>query len=175
MSFLRPEALAGLRRYREILAGVGLGALGLWWLLGPGRFLTLPGLALLGLGAALIWIGVARARFRAPGDGPGAVTVTEGQIAYFGPETGGAVALSEIAALILDRPPSGARWRLEQPGQPPLHIPVSAAGAEALFDAFASLPGLNTNLLLAALQVESPGETILWQRDPRPRRHLPLH
>ena len=91
--FFRPEAKAALWRWREVLAAAALVLVGLWWIMGPGRLLALPGWALVLAGVALCVVGVQRARFRGPGDGPGAVQVDEGQIAYFGPLTGGVVAI----------------------------------------------------------------------------------
>ncbi|WP_300037833.1 hypothetical protein [uncultured Roseobacter sp.] len=162
---IRPEARAQLMRWREVLVGSAALLTGLWWLAGPGRLLTIPALALLLAGVALIWIGVQRARFRSAGTGPGSVDVDEGQITYFGPLTGGAVALRELRRLTLDGTARPAHWRLEQPGQPALMIPVNADGAEALFDAFATLPGLRTAQMLRALEHPAHDQIVIWQRD----------
>ena len=42
-------------------------------------------------------------------------------------------------------------WRLRQHDGQALLIPVSAMGAERLFDAFAALPGMDTGVLVAAV------------------------
>ena len=175
MPFFRPEAKAHLFRWREARAGGGLFVLGGWWLIGPGRLLTLPAIACMIAGLALIWLGIQRARFRSAGQGPGTVEVDEGQIAYFGPLTGGAVALREISRLSLDRAQHPAHWRLDQPGLAPVMIPVNAAGAEALFDAFATLPGLRTERMLAALQSQNKHPIVIWQRDSAISAQLSLH
>ncbi|GFE50730.1 hypothetical protein So717_24830 [Roseobacter cerasinus] len=175
MTFLRPEAKAQLVRWREVLAGGAMVVLGLWWLLGPGRLLVLPALALLAGGAALVWVGVQRARFRSAGQGPGAVRVDEGQITYFGPLTGGSVALREMTELVLDKTFYPAHWRLTQPGQPDLLIPVNAEGAEALFDAFATLSGLRTERMLNALQGADAHAIVIWQRAGEAAAPLRLH
>ena len=47
-------------------------------------------------------------------------------------------------------------------------IPVDAAGAEALFDAFTALPGLGAKRLLAARQTLRTGTQTLWRRDDFP-------
>jgi len=166
MSFFRPEARAALWRWRETLVGSGVGLWGLWWIMGPGRLLTIPGAACVVAGLALIWLGVQRARFRGSGDGPGVVQVDEGQINYFGPLTGGAVALHELERLSLDASGHPAHWRLDQPGQPALLIPVDAAGSDALFDAFAALPGIRTERMLAELQSAHPQAVVIWERRP---------
>ncbi|MEL7093287.1 MAG: hypothetical protein AAFN94_16270 [Pseudomonadota bacterium] len=173
MSFVRPEARAALWRWREILIGVALAVLALWWLAQSTGLLRYIAPALLVAAGALIMVGFQRGRFRGPGGGVGAVQVVEGQIAYFGPLTGGAIALSEINRLALDGRARPAHWRLEQPGKPPLHIPINAEGAEALFDVFASLPGLKTERMLAQLDTLPEGEVIIWTRGPVDLASLP--
>lgn len=172
---IRPEARAQLLRWREALVGGAIALLGLWWIIGPGRLLILPAVGLIVAGAALIWVGVQRARFRSAGQGPGAVRVDEGQITYFGPLTGGVVALRELSRLTLDKAQHPAHWRLAQPGQPDLLIPVNAEGAEALFDAFATLSGLRTERMLHALQGPDPHPIVIWQRDAAENAPLRLH
>jgi hypothetical protein len=172
---IRPEARALLLRHRETLAGLAALGLGFWWLFGPGRLLTFPALALLCAGAALVWVGLQRARFRTQGAGQGVVQVTEGQVVYLGPVTGGAVSLRELSQLSLDGRQTPARWRLVQPDQRPLEIPVDAEGADALFDAFAALPGLRTGRLLSVLRVAAPRETVIWRRDRALPAQLCLH
>lgn len=163
---IRPEAQAALRRWREVLVGIALAVLALWWLANAVGILRWIAPAVLVGAGALIMVGVQKARFRSAGQGPGAVKVVEGQIAYFGPLTGGAVALSEITRLTLDSTQRPAHWVLEQPGAAPLHIPVNAAGAEALFDAFASLPGLRTERMLTQMNASPKGRLTIWERAP---------
>lgn len=165
MSFVRPEVRALLWRWRELLAGAALIALGLWWALGvTGWLLNALGGLLALAGAALALLGLQRARFRDARDGPGVVQVTEGRVAYFGPLTGGAVDIAELTRLSLDRQGQPAHWVLRQPGCDPLHIPVSAKGGEALFDAFSALPGLRTEHMLRELHRAGGGESLIWQR-----------
>lgn len=166
MSFVRPEARAALWRAREVLSGAGIALLGLYWQLGPGGLLGWASWILMLAGAALVVVGLRRMRFRQAGLGPGVVQVDEGQIAYFGPLTGGAAAASEISRLIYDPTLRPAHWVIEQPGNRPLHIPVNADGAEALFDAFSALPGLRTSRLLQVLNGPTPMPEVIWERDP---------
>lgn len=173
--FFRPEAKAALWRWREVLAAAALVLVGLWWIMGPGRLLALPGWALVLAGVALCVVGVQRARFRGPGDGPGAVQVDEGQIAYFGPLTGGVVALRDLERLTLDAGLRPAHWCLEASGQAALLIPVNAAGSDALFDAFATLPGLRTERMLSELRGNSGHAVVIWERTPLRPAHTLLH
>ena len=164
MSPVRPAARAALWRWREVAAGGALAALGLWWVLAGIGIVFWLGWVLIAAAAAVAVAGLQRARFRGGGGGPGVVAVDEGLIAYFGPRTGGAVALSEVTALALDADPPRC-WILSQPGQPDLAIPLDATGAEALFDAFAALPGLRGGALLAAMRDATGGVRVLWARD----------
>lgn len=150
---IRPGAMAALRRWREALIGAAVAGFGLWVGLVSYGYVTWIGGALVLLGLALVVTGIQRGRFRTGAGGVGVVRVTEGQIGYFGPFTGGAVALSEIRRLALDVGPGTApAWRLSQHGQPDLLIPLDAEGADALFDIFAALPGIRTTRLVAEVQ-----------------------
>ena len=88
---LRPEAVATLRRWQEVLIGLGIAAVGLWVGLFGGWFFGAVGVlaGMTGLGLAVI--GIRRLRFRPVTTGVGAVDVLEGQIAYVSPipERGG--------------------------------------------------------------------------------------
>lgn len=175
MTFFRPEAIAAIMRWRECLIGAVIALLGLWFISGPGFLLAIPGYAFIVGGAAFVWIGVQRGRFRGPDGGAGAVQVDEGQVTYFGPLTGGTVSLREMDRLTLEGAMFPAHWKLTQDRQPPLLIPVNAAGAEALFDAFASLPGIKTERMLAALRTNPHQSTVIWSRTPSPDTSFLLH
>lgn len=175
MSFVRPEVLASLRRWREVLYATALALLGLWWIAGPGGLLAWVGAALVVAGAALAVVGVQRARFRGEGGGLGVVQVDEGQITYFGPLGGGSAAVTELSRLTLDRTGHPDHWVLEQRGAPTLSIPVNAEGADALFDVFAGLPGLRTERMLAQLQGRSAHPVVIWRRAAPVPEHQRLH
>lgn len=154
MSFIRPELVASTRRNAEVILGAALAALGLLvasW----GGYLFLP-LGLLGLGIGTGWALLAwrRLRFRQAGEAPGLVHVTEAQIGYFGPRTGGFVGLPDLTEIRLLTLRGRRIWKLKQGDGQVLHIPVEAFGAEALFDAFATLPGMDSAQLVAALGTE---------------------
>ena len=55
-----------------------------------------------------------------------------------------------------------AGWRGKT--QCPVMIPVDAAGADALFDAFAALPGLRTERMLAELADDKTLSVVIWER-----------
>lgn len=166
--FLRPEVAALLRHWREVIAACTVIALGLWIAARPGIIVQGFGFVLAGLAALALIPAIRRARFASDGQGPGVVQVVEGRILYMGPTTGGAVSLGDLTAVALRRDHTGAAaWILSEPGQL-LVVPVDATGADALFDAFTTLPGLGGQRLLAARQGSRVGEQVLWQRVSRP-------
>lgn len=164
--FFRPEAKAALARWREVLVATFIIALGLWIAAKPaGMIVTGFGYVLIGLGAVALVPAVRRARFFTGGEGPGVVQIDEGRILFMGPETGGAMALDDLSVLSVRRTRDGkSAWVLADATQL-LVIPVDASGADALFDAFAALPGLNIDRLIAAVQSRTQGSARLWARD----------
>lgn len=152
MTLIRPIVLAGLRQGREVIAALAIVCLGLWfvWL---GGFLLVPlGLVIVAFGGAWALQALRRLRFAQIGNSPGMVEVDEAQIGYLGPDAGGFVGLPDLVELRLISLHGRRLWRLKQVDGQALLVPVDAAGAERLFDAFASLPGMDTQALVAALE-----------------------
>ncbi len=173
---IRPEARAQIARYREALIGLSALALGLYWaFFTGGGTLHWIGYVVMVIGAVLAVAGVQRARFRTGDGGPGIVQVIEGRITYFGPLSGGVADLESLTALTLDPTARPPHWLLAQPGQPPLAIPVNAEGADALFDAFAHLPGIQTRRMLRTLEQGADRPVVIWRKSgaapDRPRLH----
>lgn len=156
MSFIRPEIAAGTYRWREVIASAALAAAGGWISLWGGYFFLPLGLILLCLGLGLGILSWRRLRFAQAGEAPGIVQVREAQVAYLGPRTGGFIGLPELAEIRLLTLRGRRIWKLRQSNGEVLHIPVEANGADALFDAFASLPGMDTSALVAALGSDAP-------------------
>lgn len=160
--FLRPEARAALARWGEALTGGGVLAFGLWLALGWFGVLAWLGWVVAALGAALIYTGIQHARFRSLGQGPGVVEVTERRVTYYGPQTGGMADMDLLSRLVLC-PGDPAEWLLVAEGGAALTIPVNAAGAEALFDVFAVLPGVRTEAMLASLRAQPTEPVTVWE------------
>ncbi len=159
MTFIRPELAASLHRWREAIAALALAAVGIWVMSWGGYAYLILGLVLLSTGIGWAVLSSRRLRFAQTGDAPGIVRVTEAQIAYLGPRTGGFIGLPDLAELRLLTLRGRRIWKLRAANGEALHIPVESAGAEALFDAFASLPGMDTATLVAALSAETPTES----------------
>ena len=167
---IRPEVSAALWRWREVIATLGLGAVGMALMLGGGWVRLALGGALAVLAAALAINAVRRMRFGQGGGGPGIVEVDEARISYFGPQGGGFVSVVELSELRLVTLAGRRHWRLKQMDGQALLIPVEASGAERLFDAFASLPGIAGSDLVAALQaadVQALGP-VIWRHPALP-------
>lgn len=170
---IRPELAQILRRWSEVLTGLAVALFGLWALQANDPFFqALAGLVVLA-GLGLAFLGWRRLRFRRAGVAPGIVHLVEGQISYFGPEEGGFMALRDVVELHLTG--HGTSWRMVDAEGTHLDIPVAANGAEALFDAFATLPGLRMQALLDALDAQDPpAGRALWLHPARQGRHLRL-
>ena len=172
MSFIRPEAQQTLLRFREVLVGAVLDLLGLMLIL-TGRGLAVWIGVVICIGASvLILAGIQRTRVRIGAGGAGGVTVVEGAVSYFGPLTGGAVSLGEMSRLRFDPRHTPPHWVLEQPGHDPLLIPMNAERADALFDAFEGLKGLNTQHMLRVMNDPPAAPVVIWERETSTVRRL---
>ncbi len=162
---IRPELKAAMWRWRDVLLGAGLALLGLWFVWGGIGIVKWLGYGLILLG--LIWAiaGAQRARFRQGGDGPGVVQIRERRLAYFGPLDGGVIDVNDMTRLEFD--PAGhpaPHWVLSGLGGQRIAIPINAAGAEALFDVFATLPGIKTSEILDVLSRTPDARVEIWNR-----------
>lgn len=161
MSFVRPEVARSLQRWRETLIGAALliGALILLQDSFGGRFWI--GVLVALFGAGLVITGIPRARARGLGGGAGVIEVDERRITYFGPLSGGAMALEDVVRLAAD---PGRRWVLTSSDGELMTIPMDAEGHEALFDVFAALPGLSAHRLSQTLRSDVPVRRVIWEK-----------
>jgi hypothetical protein len=178
LAVIRPEVAQGVQRWREVIAAVCVIAFGGWLIWLGGWFLIPLGafFGVIGLGWAVI--GWRRLRFERAIGAPGLVEVVEGRISYFAasraralpsPDSttlhglGGELALRELAEIRLLQLSGRHYWRLRTIGGEAVLIPLDAAGAEVLYDAFASLPGIDMGALSAALDRPLAAQS-LWTR-----------
>ena len=159
---IRPEVTALAQRYREMIAAGVFAAIGLWLIRLGGLLLAPIGFVLIALSAAWAVMAWRRIRFAQPTEAPGVVEVDEAQIGYLGPNSGGFVSIVELVELRLLTLRNRKLWRLKQADGQALLIPVDAAGSERLFDAFASLPGMDSGELVAALDGSAASNTTTY-------------
>lgn len=164
MAFLRPEAVATLHRWREVILATAITGFGGWVFTQGGFLFAGLGLVTAGLGALLGILALRRMRFARDISDPGIVHVVEGQITYMGPTDGGFAGLSTITEIALMTRAGRRVWRLAQAGAPTLYIPSAAEGADALFDTFAGLPGLDSARLLDAIEGPADIPRVVWRR-----------
>lgn len=165
---IRPEARALLWQWRDVFVAIALILFGLWWASGSFGFVRWIGYGLAAMGVMLAIAGVQRARFRQGNGGPGVVQLDERRLAYFGPLSGGVLDLNDLVMLELE--PAGPHWVLTGTGGQRLDIPINALGSEVLFDAFATLPGIQTTQILDALTRTPDARVTIWQQL-RPQLH----
>lgn len=175
MSFIRFEVREGLYRWREVIAGAVILALGLRFVLTSYGALFFIGIALALIGAAMVFTGIRRQRFPKGGGGAGVVEVDERQVTYFGPEGGGAVSIDDLARITIRTTADGPWaedlfWDLVETGGTRLVIPGGAENSGALFDAFSALPGIDWNAVTKASASTEDAVFIIWERSV-PRLH----
>lgn len=161
--FLRPEARAALWRLRGLVVALSLAGFGLWWALTAFGFLRWLGWGAVVAGLGLALAALQRLRFGQHKGGPGVVQVDERRLSYFGPLTGGIIDLDDLVRLAIDGAAHPPHWILTGPGGQVVQVPITAEGADSLFDAFAALPGLPTERLIAAVQSPPAAHLVLWQ------------
>ncbi len=166
MGFIRPELKAKFWRMRETVFGGVLAAVGMYWAITANGVLSAAGMSISIVASLLVFAGLQRARFRVQGAGPGMVQIDERQVVFYGPHEGGVVSIDALQKLELEPGvrPAGA-WILTEPGVPVLEIPTNAENAEALFDVFASLRGLDTEYMLRQLSDNPKRRVVIWSRD----------
>ena len=151
-------------RWAEVLIALA----GIWLMLRGGWFFSMIGGITAALGLTLAVGARRRMAFRRDVDAPGMVDVVEGAIRYYGATSlGGEIALRDLTEIRLLRLKGKGYWRLRNQQAEALLIPVDAAGAVVLADAFAALPGMDMGGVSDALshvadQVDAV--RVVWRR-----------
>lgn len=168
MSFVRPEAAAWLKKWREAIIGGVVLMFNIQ--LAASSFGLLRGLAFAGIliGAALFIEGVRRARLPDDSGGVGVVEVDERQITYLGPLGGGALSINELARVKVRTTDLGPMtsdffWEFTDKSGQRLTIPGDAENASALFDALTALPGADYEAVIKASGSTDVAEFLVWE------------
>ena len=172
---IRAEVKASFWRWRELIIGILVMALGANWYFASFGLLKLAGAVAILFGAISIFVGQQRGRFRVIGSAPGIVGLVEGQISYFGPKEGGVIAIADITGVSLVTHEDMRSWRLDRNGHPSLIIPITAQGGELLFDAFAELKDLNLENMVHQISQVNENSAVIWRRNDYGRNDRYLH
>ena len=90
---MRQDAIETLQRFSGLMIALCTVCLGLYWIFNSFGLLMIIGYPVTFIGIALGYSAIQRLRFHRNTEGQGIVHFVEGQITYFGPESGGIVAL----------------------------------------------------------------------------------
>ena len=163
---IRPELRAHLWHHRESYTAAAFLAAAVWLGTRGGWLLAAIGVVAGAVGALWLMLSLRRARFARPVTDPGLVDLDEGRIGYFGAGgavLGGYIALDDLVEIRLLQLQGTQVWRLKAQDGQALLVPVAAAGADKLYDAFAALPGIDMGALTGALTSRIPAQS-LWRR-----------
>jgi hypothetical protein len=165
---IRPELRRAFRVHAELLAHLAVALAGLWLATRGGWILAVLGGVVM-LAAALLAHGAwRRLPFRRAIAAEGLVELIEGAVRYYrAPLPGAEMALRELVEIRLVRQDGRAVWRLRNEAGDMLAIPADAAGAGALADGFAALPGFRLGEAAQALQAVAAGRATMhavWRR-----------
>jgi len=165
--FLRPEALALLTRWREVIIGAAVATLSGWVALtaiGVLRALAFGGMA---IGAVLVWEGLRRARLPKDGGGAGMVEIDERQITYFAPDGGGAISVEALTRIEARSSGKGRfLWVFQDENAQVLAIPGNAEGAAQIFDALSVLKGFDYEDVIETATFNQKAIRVLWEKSP---------
>lgn len=161
---IRPEALAALSRWSEVIVAVVVALAALWIGTRGGWLLAAVGILLGAAALVLARMAWQRLRLTSGEAGPGVVEIDEGQIAWYGPGIGGYVSVQELSEIGLVTVQGIRVWRFLQKDGQLLLVPVGAKGVEGLFDALNALPGLEIGPMIAALE-GGRDVPLLWRSD----------
>lgn len=171
MTLIRPEARAAMWRWREVLLGAAVTALGANWAFSAFGVMGWLGWPVLILGLVLLIAGLQRARVRPRAGGAGLVELDEAQLSYFLPEGGVIVPLSDVVRIeIVTAPPDALTWVFTDATGRAARIPAAAVGAERLLDALAHFPGASYGRVIEASSERRVGAFVIWQKN-LPRLH----
>jgi hypothetical protein len=175
VSFIRPEAAKALRRWREVLAGLVVGLIGIWLITNRFGALYLIGWGLAVGGFSMLAAGIRHARFPAGTGGTGIVELDERQLTYFSADTGGAVSLDDLLKVAIrtsnDGPfASDMFWEWTDATGQTLSIPGNAEGSDQIYDALSALSGVDYDAIMRASGEAAKNYFVIWQKS-RPQLH----
>jgi len=166
MNLIRAEARAALWRWREVLLGAAITALGAQWAFASFGLMVWLGWAVAAIGVAFLIAGLQRARVRPRSGGSGLVELDEAQLSYFLPEGGVVIPLEQVVRIeIVTDGRDALFWVFADVSGREARIPAAAAGAERLLDALSQFPGAHYGRVIEASTTSDANSFVIWQRD----------
>lgn len=169
MSFIRPEIQDGIKRWRAVLVPLAVIALAVYLAFSDFVLRRWLGYALLGIGGFLLWDGIRRVRFPAPGGGAGVVDVDERQITYFGPIGGAAMSIDELERIEIRSTDLGPMvadlyWDFFDSSGASMTIPGNAENVDLLFDVLGVLGGADFDAATRAAMADENAVFVIWEK-----------
>lgn len=172
MNFIRPEVRAALWRWREVLAGLAIVAVGFALVSGAYGLLPMIGGVIVFIGFLLVAAGVQRGRVKPRSGGQGLIELDEGRLTFLNREQGAIVELPEVLRIEIITTGAGPAeddlfWVFHTTSGQVARIPGAAVGSEKLFDALAAFPGADYSKVIAASGSTEDNVFVIWQKDRR--------
>ncbi|MDU8928485.1 hypothetical protein RXV86_13930 [Alisedimentitalea sp. MJ-SS2] len=166
MNLIRPEARDAFWRWREVVFGAVVTALGANWAFTAYGILNWLGWVVLIIGLGLLITGLQRARVRPRSGGVGVVDLDEARLSYLLPQGGIVVPLSQIVRIDIDTFAGGSMvWVFTDEDGHKARIPAGAAKAEKLLDALSHFPGASYNRVIEASSAKGDNSFVIWQKN----------
>lgn len=169
MSFVRPEVLAGLKRWRGVIEAAVFLVPGLWMMLVMFGLLRFIGAAVFLFGVALLIPGLRRARFNPKAGDRGVLEVNERQVTWFTADGGDVFSLEDVVRIEIetnDRGPfeDDMLWYFTlSDGRRPEVIGAAAEG-DTIFDLLATFDNVNFENVIKASSSTICDRFLIWQK-----------
>lgn len=171
MSFVRPGVIKLIKQYQEVIWGIAILVLGVVGIF-TGGFISMVSLPVLLAGAAFIFLGARRARFRvlrakAP-ISDGVVEMVERELTFFTSGIGATIAMDQVVKIEIETSDKGPdtqamNWIFYQREAQPVRIPSGAVGGVEVFDALVAFPGADYEKVIAASKSVRNSRFLIWQ------------
>ena len=165
MSFIRPEAIGSLNKYRGFILASFIVTMGIFIISISFGATRIMGVFSLVLGGLIGHDAYRRFKFPSGKGGAGLVDVDERCVSYLSAEGGMSISMDTLDRIEVHRNAKGRiNWVFYGP-EGILSVPGDAEGTSKLFDALVALPGVNYTQAEAATHGKGPDLFLIWQRN----------
>lgn len=165
MSFIRPEVIGSLNKYRGFIIASLIVAVGILIISISYGATRIVGIFFLVLGGLFGHDAYCRFKFPSGKGGAGLVDVDERCVSYLSAEGGMSISMDTLDRIEVHRNTKGRiSWVFYGP-EGMLSVPGDAEGSNKLFDALVALPGVNYAQAEAVTHGKGPDLFLIWQRN----------